>query len=340
MAITDTSFFNNYQNLTGVAYAQAYGETLNPSKSLQNYIGARQAFVVNQASTEVQNGITVVNAHLSAEATFTNTNLNAVKNSVVAINNFFNSTYSTPLRDVFFGTLKSNNIAWSNAFKDAWYNSNSNELVHQIGFVSSNGTTLVFYPAVSAVTNIQNTASFSSNGSTTLTLVGYGSDVAQFARIGDQIVAYSGTFPNAYNYSNGVGCSVVTVTGYANTNSLIVSSNVLSSANAVSSFRIIKNPEYLEFRYGSSTLTGLAATAILAPISLSVTLGGATTASAVPVTLALDNTTPTTYGRYTIGTYGNTAFKGTSIQSISIVSGSVASLGAIPALEVWVKSTN
>ena len=226
-------------------------------------------------------------------------------------------------------------MAWNNAFKDAWYNSNANELVHQIGFVSSNGTTLTFYPAVSSVTNIQNTASFSSNGSTTLTLVGYGSDVAQFARPGDQIVAYSGAFPNAYNYQNGVGCSVVTVTGYGNSNSLIVSDLVTNSATTISAFRSIKSTEYLEFRYGpQQNFTGLAATTVSANVDLNVTLIGASTVSAVPVTISNNNV-----GRVTIGSNTNTAFKALGIGTITITNGTLSSFGTNQALEVWVKST-
>jgi hypothetical protein len=99
-------------------------------------------------------------------------------------------------------------------------------------------------------------------------------------------------------------------------------------------FRPLKNAEYLEFRWGSNSVTGTAATSVLNNITLSVTLQGASGINTASVALSSTST------RATIGTYNQTIYQALGIASIGITTGSVASLGTQKSLEIWVKSIN
>jgi hypothetical protein len=45
-------------------------------------------------------------------------------------------------------------------------------------------------------------------------------------------------------------------------------------------------------------------------------------------------------GRANIGIFNNSTYRALGITSMGITSGSIAALGTVKALEVWVKSTN
>lgn len=326
MAIADTSFYSSYQTIIGATYARGYDQVYNPSYLIPNYVTARQNLLSNLASSEVSNALVIVNAHLSAENTFNTGTLNIARGVLQATNTFFQSTYGVVFRDYFDSSQPAKTIAWQNSFKEAWYQANNQELTQQIGFITWNGSTLVNYPAYSAATNIQNTASVASISGNDLTLSNI-PIVTNFALPGDVIVASTtGSMPSVAAISLGT-----TVVGYANSNTITLSGGVDPSTTTIFSFRPIKNPEFLEFRLGTAGVTGLAATAILSNIGLAVTLSSGVTTT---VTLGTTNTT----GRFIIGVANNSTYKSVGISSISITTGSVTGLGTQPSIELWTRS--
>ncbi len=326
MAIADTSFYSSYQTIIGATYARGYDQVYNPSYLIPNYVTARQNLLSNLASSEVSNALVIVNAHLSAENTFNTGTLNIARGVLQATNTFFQSTYGVVFRDYFDSSQPTKTIAWQNSFKEAWYQANNQELTQQIGFITWNGSTLVNYPAYSAATNIQNTASVASISGNVLTLSNI-PIVTNFALPGDVIVASTtGSIPSVAAISLGT-----TVVGYANSNTITLSGGVDPSTTTIFSFRPIKNPEFLEFRLGTAGVTGLAATAILSNIGLAVTLSSGVTTT---VTLGTTNTT----GRFIIGVANNSTYKSVGISSISITTGSVTGLGTQPSIELWTRS--
>jgi len=329
MAISDTSFFNNYQGIIGSTYAKGFEEVYNPSSTLINYYPARQLFLSSMSTSDVQNGISVVNAHLTSENAYSSASLNIARSVAQVVNNFFTSTYGSALRDYFYGLIPSRNVAWQNNFKSLWYQSNAQELVQQVGFATWTGANFVIYPANSSTTNRQNVASVLSISGNNIAISGFQTSIANFALPGDIIVANNtASMPSAANISLNT-----TVTGYYNSNTLTLSGPVSSLTTNVFAFRPIQNPEYLEFRFGTSSLTGGASTGIVANLGLTVYLS---TGVSTSVTLNTTNT----IGRANIGIYNNSTYKSLGITSIAVASGSVAGLGTIPALEVWVKSVN
>ena len=328
MAISDTIFFGGYQANLGTTYARGFQEVYNPASTLQQYILARQSFLAGVSSSEATNGITVVNSHLSAENTYSSAALQIVRPVLVSVNTFFNNTYNTPTRDYFNSLTQSRLIAWKNSFKEAWYQSNAQELVHQIGFATWNGSAFVVYPAFSAVTNIQNTAGVGATSGSYITLNNFNAPISNFAMPGDIIVGSVNTaLPTPANISLGT-----TVIGYAATNTIILSGPIGLATN-LWAFRPLKHTEYLEFRFGPAGMTGLAATVVVADVGLTVTLTGGVSTS---VTIGAGNT----FGRVNIGVYNNSTYKATGISGITLASGSNASLGTQQSLEIWVKSTN
>jgi len=329
MAISDTSFFNNYQGIIGSTYAKGFEQVYNPSSTLINYYPARQLFLSSMSTSDVTNGITVVNAHLNSENTFSSAALNIARSVAQTVNTFFSNTYGSALRDFFTGLIPSKNVAWSSAFKAAWYQSNSQELVQQIGFATWSGSGFVIYPPNSPVTNRQNTVTVTSISGNNVSVSGFQTSLSNFALPGDIIVANnSASMPSVTNIALST-----TVTGYYNSNTLTLSGPVSSLTTNIFSFRPIQNPEYLEFRYSSSSLTGGASTGIVADLGLTVYLS---TGVSTTITLSTTNL----IGRANIGVYNNSTYKALGITSIAIASGSAAGLGTIPALEIWVKSTN
>ena len=71
MAITDTIVFGAYQANLGTTYARGYQEAYNMGATYEQYVLARQAWIAGMSSSEVSTGLAVVNAHLSAESTYT-----------------------------------------------------------------------------------------------------------------------------------------------------------------------------------------------------------------------------------------------------------------------------
>ncbi len=329
MAISDTSFYNNYQGILGTTYARGFEEVYNPSSTLINYYPARQLFLASMSTSDVSNGINVVNAHLTSENSYSNAALTVTRGVAQAVNNFFSSTYGSALRDFFTGLLPTNNVAWQNSYKALWYQANNQELVQQIGFATWTGSAFVNYPANSPVTNRQNVASVTGISGSSVTISGFTSTLPNFAMPGDIIVSsQTGTIPTAPNIS-----LTTTVLGYANSNTLVLSGGISTFSTTLFAFRPLQNPEYLEFRFGTSSLTGGASTGITTSLGLTVFLS-------TGVNTTVNLTPSNTLGRVTIGVYNNTNFKATGITSIAVASGSVAGLGTIPALEVWVKSVN
>jgi len=327
MSIANTSFFYAYQNTLGLTYARGFEETYNPASTLQTFVGARQLFLGNMSTTDVTNGLTVVNAHLSAENTYSNAALGNTKTVSQQLNNFFTNTYGVPLRDNFNSLTPTQVVAWESSFKEAWYQANTQELVQQIGFATWNGTGFVMYPAFSGITNVQNTSGIAATSGNNITVFGQ-SPISNFAMPNDLIVAsVSSSLPSSAVFS----VSTTVVTGYANTNTLVLSGPI-GSATSLFAFRQLKNPEYLEFRFATSGVTGLAATYIASDIILSVTLNNGITTN---VTVGAANTT----GRVNVGVYNNTTYKTTGISTIALASGTVASFGTQQSVEVWVKST-
>jgi len=329
MAISDTSFFNNYQGIVGTTYARGFEEVYNPSSTLINYYPARQLFLESMSTSEVQNGISVVNAHLASENTYSNASLNIARSVAQTVNTFFNSTYGTATRDYFTGLSSSRNVSWQNSFKALWYQANAQELVQQIGFATWTGSNFVLFPPNSPVTNRQNVATVSNISGSNVTISGFTSTLPNFALPGDIIVAsQTGTIPTAPNISLNT-----TVVGYANSNTLILSGLITSLATTLFAFRPLQNPEYLEFRFGTSSLTGGASAGITSDLGLTVYLS-------TGVNTTINLLTSNTVGRATIGVYNNTTYKAVGITSIAVANGTAAGLGTIPALEVWVKSIN
>ena len=328
MAISDTSFFNNYQGIIGSTYAKGFEEVYNPSSTLINYYPARQLFLSSMSTSDVANGLSVVNAHLASESTYSSAATNIARSVAQVVNTFFNSTYGSALRDYFTGLIPSRNVAWSNTFKSIWYQANAQELVQQVGFATWTGTAFVIYPPNSSTTNRQNTATAVSISGNNVAISGFQTSISNFALPGDIIVANnSASMPSATDIALNT-----TVVGYYNSNTLTLSGPVSSLTTNLFAFRPIQNPEYLEFRFGTSSLTGGASTAIVANLGLTVYLS---TGVSTSVNLNIGNP-----GRATIGIYNNSTYKSLGITSIAVASGSVAGLGTIPALEVWVKSVN
>ncbi len=326
MAIADTSFYGSYQSILGATYARGYDQVYNPSYLIPNYVIARQDLLANLSSTEVSNALVIVNAHLNSENAFNSNTLNIVRGVLQANNTFFQSTYGSSFRDYFNSTQPNRTIAWQNSFKESWYQANNQELIQQIGFVTWNGSALVNYPAYSALTNIQNTATISSISGSNISLSNI-PIITDFALPGDVIVASTtGSLPNSTTISLGT-----TLIGYANSTTVTLSGGVDPSATTLFSFRPIKNPEFLEFRLGTAGVTGLGVTAILSNVGLAVTLSTGVTTS---VTLSTTNTT----GRFIIGIANNSNYKAVGISSITITTGSVSGLGTQPSIELWTRS--
>jgi hypothetical protein len=329
MAISDTSFFNNYQGIIGSTYAKGFEEVYNPSSTLINYFPARQLFLSSMSTSDVTNGISVVNAHLNAESVYSNASVNIARSVAQTVNNFFTNTYGSSLRDYFTGITPSKNVAWANAFKSLWYQANTQELVQQVGFATWTGSAFVIYPPNSSATNRQNTATAVSISGNNVAVSGFQTSISNFALPGDIIVASnSASIPTADNIALST-----TVTGYYNSNTLTLSGPVSSLTTNLFAFRPIQNPEYLEFRFGTSSLTGGASTGVVSNLGLTVYLS-----TGVSTTINLNTTN--LIGRANIGIYNNSTYKALGITSIALASGSVAGLGTIPALEIWVKSTN
>lgn len=327
MSISDTNFFNSYQNTLGFAYAQGFEEIYNPQSTIPIFSTSRQLLLASMSSSDVSNGLSIVNAHLASESTFTQASAYIVRPIITTFNSAFYLNYGVYAKDFFNGIGNTKIIAWKNSFKEAWYQANSSELVQQIGYATWNGTNLVYYPAYSPITNTQNSVSISTVIGNAVTVYGFSTTLSDFAMFNDIIVASASTsLPTVSNISLST-----TVTGYGNTNVLILSGSISTSATNLFAFRPIKSPEYLEFRFGTSKATGLAATAILSDITLSVTLTGGSATTTIPVSISTSNST----GRAYIGAYGMTTYKATGISSILISSGSVVGLGSIPALEIW-----
>ena len=96
MAISDTSFFSSYQAIIGTSYAKGFEEVYSPTSTLITYIASRQLFLASMSTTEVANGVSVVNAHLSNENTYSTGALNIAKTVNQTLNNFFNNTSFSP----------------------------------------------------------------------------------------------------------------------------------------------------------------------------------------------------------------------------------------------------
>jgi hypothetical protein len=333
MAISDTNFISSYHSKLGLIYAENFQQLYNPGTILQTYVTSRQLLLASMSTADVRHGLTIINSHLASESAFQAAAGDIVKSPITSLNSVVNLNYGVMFRDFFNGLANTKLVAWSKAFKEAWYQATSSELVQQIGFATWNGTNLIFYPAHSSTTNIQNTATLAVGAGNTITLQGYTSSVANFAMPGDIIVfSASGVIPSPSTISLST-----TVSGYANTNVITLNGlvGVASAGNTVFAFRPLKNPEYLEFRFGTSGVTGFSANqGITTNIVLSVTLVGATTS--VPVVVGIGTTNAP--GRVNIGTYGNTAFKATGISSIAVVGGNISALGIRTNLEIWVKS--
>jgi hypothetical protein len=330
MAISDTSFFNNYQLNLGIVYARNYQILGNPLSSYQSLINTRQTFLAAMSASEVTNGITVVNSSLQTESNMYSANYNAITSLNSSLNSFFQNQYSFLLRDYFTGLKTNNNIPWTNSFKDSWQKTTSTELVQQIGFATWNGSNLIFYPPYSSVTNTYNIGTISTTNGNNVTFSSYSlsGDLSNFALPGYYVVAYSGSFPDVSTIS--LATSVVSLLS----SSTLQLNGSVGSATSMIAFRPLKNAEYLEFRWGANSVTGTAATSVLNSLTLSVTLqtpSGVNTAS-----VSLSSTTT----RATIGTYNQPIYQATGITSIGITSGSVASLGTQQSLEIWVKSIN
>jgi hypothetical protein len=328
MAISDTSFFSSYQAIIGTSYAKGFEEVYSPTSTLITYIASRQLFLASMSTTEVANGVSVVNAHLSNENTYSTGALNIAKTVNQTLNNFFNNTYSSALRDWFNALSISRNVAWQNSFKESWYQANAQELVQQIGFASWNGTSLIYYPATSPITNKQNVASISTISGNNVTVSGF-SPITNFAMNGDIIVASP---VSGLPSSSAISLST-TVVGVLNTNTIILSGPISTTSSTLYAFRPIKNAEYFEFRFGTASITGLSCTNLFSNLGITVYLStGVTTV----VNLSTTNAT----GRANIGIFNNSTYRALGITSMGITSGSIAALGTVKALEVWVKSTN
>ena len=328
MAISSTSFFSSYQNIIGETYAKGYDEVNNPASTLPIYQTARQLFLGSMSTTDVTNGLTVVNTHLSAENTYSSAANNIVKNVLTSLNTFFYSTYGVYTRDFFNSLSASATIPWTNSFKESWYQANAQELVQQIGFATYTGSGFTFYPAFSPITNVQNSVAIASTSGNNVTVSGVVYTLPNFAMPGYYVVGSSTT-----NLPATISLSTTVVSSY-NTNTLTLSGPI-GSATSLFAFRPIKNPEYLEFRWAGASVTGLAATSISSDMIFSVSLVNGSAVNTVSVTVGAANTT----GRVNIGTYGTTTYKATGIGTILLSTGSVASMGTQQSLEVWVKST-
>ena len=328
MAISDTSFFSSYQCFIGTTYASTYSDIYNQVSILPNFVNARQQFLNGMNTTEVTNGLNVVNTHLNSESTYSSSSLSIVSAVLQAVNSFFVSTYGVQTRDWFNSLTPEKTIAWQNSFKEAWYQANAQELVQQVGFATWNGTSFVVYPAYSNKTNIQNTAGVSSVTSLNVKINNFIEPATTFALPGDLILySNSGSLPNSSNFS----LSTALVTGLANTNIIGLTTNI-GLNTSLFGFRPIKNSEYFEFRFGTAAVTGLAATRVFSDLVLNVTLNSGI---ATTVTVGAANTT----GRVDIGIYNFNTYLSTGISSITIQSGSANGLGTQRSLELWVKST-
>lgn len=331
MAIADTSFFVNYQDGLGVIYAKSLQEVLNPVYNYTSMVNTRQSFLFNLAPNEVSAGVSVIEGHLSSESSFIEENANSISAVLSSVNTFFRNTYSYYLRDYFTGLTSSRVVAWANAFKDAWEVTFSAELVHQIGIVTWNGNNFVFYPPTSSVTNKQYSAEIIGINSNYVTLSGFGTDITHFALPGYYFVnSATSSMPGSNSYAFST-----TVVGIYNTNTLILS-NQIGSGSSCFVYRPLKNAEYLEFRFGTTAITGVAATSVTDNLYLSVTLNNTTGLTTATVGILTSNND----GRINIGTYGNSSYLALGITSVGIATGSSGYLINNPTLEVWVKSTN
>lgn len=330
MSIANTTFFNTYQNNQGLIYAKSYNQVLNPIDSYQGMINSRQLLIGNMTTSEVNSAVNIINSSLQAENSFLSLNSNPLVNVFSALNTFFKTTYNCFVKDFFIGLANTINVAWSNSFKDAWQKSINNELVQHLGFATWNGSGYVFYPPYSSITNLQNTAAIIGTSINTVTLSGYGTNITNFALPGYIVVSSSSSsLPTPPNIS--LATSVIAI---ANTNILQLS-GPLGSATSLFAFRPLRNAEYLEFRFGTSSITGLAATVIFNPFILNVTL----ITSLGIATASVGITTNSTNGRINIGTYGLPTYQTTQIVNIGVASTTVIN-PYLQTLEVWVKSIN
>jgi hypothetical protein len=330
MAISDTSFFNNYQSSLGVIYSKNLQTLLDPSDSYQALINTRQNLLTALSTTEVTNGIIVVNSSLQAESSMQSLNNNAITALNSSLNSFFQNQYGFLLRDFFTGLGTNNNIPWTNSFKDSWQKTTSTELVQQLGFATWTGSSFVFYPPISNLTNTYNIGSISSTLGNNVTFSSYSldGDLSNFALPGYYVVAYDGSFPSASAIS--LSTSVVSLLP----NNTLQLNQPIGSATSMIAFRPLQNSEFLEFRWGSNSVTGTAATSISSPLVINVTLYTVFGLSTTSVSLT------STVTRANIGIYNQSIYKATGIASIGISTGSVASLGTQASLEIWVKSNN
>jgi hypothetical protein len=328
MALANSNFFSTYQAYIGLAYGRSLEENLNPNFVVNNLVNSRQTLLNNLGPTEVSNGVNIVNAQLSTETTYNANTYNVLKTILSALNSFYTTTYGYTIRD-FFNGINSGSlslVSWNNNFKDSYKNTFANEVVQQIGFVTYYNGASYFVPALSSSslnnTNINYQVSLSTSG-TSATLLGISSNVGSYVLPGFNVITYN-TFPSP----NLVGLQTQSVIGFANTNTITLSTTATGS-NAYF-YRPIQNAELFEFRYASSSATGLAATAILGTVN--VTVGLANTSFVVQLTSGTSRANIFPTGGST------TVFGSTSIKSVSI--DTPANLGTAQCLEVWVKGTN
>ncbi len=239
MSISDTSFFNDYQSLLGFVYSNGVLEQISPDQTLQKYVEARQSLLQGFSTSEVTTGLTIVNAHLSNETVYINATSNVVKSVVQTLNNFYYGMNGEYLRDRFNGLATTRVVAWKNSFKEAYYLAMNAELVQHVGYATWNGTDLVYYPAHSSMTNIQNSAIVAQDvSSEQVVLTGYTTNLSNFALPGDIIVvADNGAMPSPAT----IGLTTV-VTGYANSNTIVLNDNIgVTSGTVLYAFRPIRN---------------------------------------------------------------------------------------------------
>ena len=335
MGISDTSFFNSYHHQLGLVYSNGVNEQLNLVQTFQNYVRARQSLVQGFSSSELSSGLTIVNAHLANEATYTNATTNIIKSVIQSLNTFYNTNYGRQLRDMFNGVGATRLIAWNSAFKEAFYQATSSELVQHVGFATWNGTDFVMYPPNYSGGTRQNSVTVvTATTNTNVVVSGFASNITDFALIGDYIVyAPSGSLPHPTSIS-----TTNVVTGYANTNTLILGNSVsLGVGTSIYSYRAIKNDETMEFRFGTSAIspTGVC-TYLFSNVVLRVSITDNTGSAVTTTNVSISSTTN---GRALIGLINNNNYKGTGISSILLTSGSMSAFGTNRVLEVWTKGS-
>lgn len=331
MALSDTSFFSNYQNYLGISYARGVDANINPYSTYTNLINARQALLASLSSTDVSTGLTIINTELANETSFASATSNITKTSISATNTFYTNTnpYNKPLRDVFPSLTSTNTVYWTNNFKEAFYQSVGAELIQLVGFVTFTGTTGYFVPFVDATTaagswnpNKNNITVSASGKQITITDSSFTGFISDYGLANYGVLTYTGSFPSG---SVAIG-NTQTITGIANSNTFNLSS--AATGNKAFFYRPIKNSELLEFRLGGSSISGAAATSLLGTVNLTVGLANTSvltsaTAGTTRIPIYINNT--------------NTVFKSATVGSVSI--DTPENLGTQRVLEVWVKSS-